>query len=188
MRRPVGIGRTSEASVGPIGMSHVPRQVSRAETMSSHPPPESKHSAGTRRSRYAGLLIGIGLMAAVDEIIFHQILAWHHFYDGASLKIGLMSDGLLHAAELVAVVAGFFLLADVNRQQQLVRRQAWAGFFVGAGGFQLFDGIIDHKVLRLHQIRYDVPILPYDVLWNLAGATLLVIGLVLWRRQPVRVG
>jgi uncharacterized membrane protein len=31
---------------------------------------------------------------------------------------------------------------------------------LGLGGFQPFDGRIDHKVLRGHQIRYGVPLLP----------------------------
>ena len=60
----------------------------------------------TNSEKYSGLaaaLLGMGCMAAVDEIIFHQILAWHHFYDGATTAVALMSDGFLHAAELVAM-------------------------------------------------------------------------------------
>lgn len=140
----------------------------------------------TNRSARAGALIGIGMMAAVDEIIFHQLLAWHHFYDLATPEIGLLTDGLLHAAELVAIVAGFFLLADVRRAQALVPLRAWAGFFLGMGGFQLFDGLIDHKVLRLHQIRYGVNLVPYDVLWNAAALALLVIGVVLTLKAQTR--
>ncbi|MFV9503027.1 MAG: DUF2243 domain-containing protein, partial [Oscillochloridaceae bacterium umkhey_bin13] len=52
------------------------------------------------------------------------------------LAVGLRSDGLLHAAELLAIVAGGFLLGDLLRQQTLARRWAWAGLFLGAGGFQ----------------------------------------------------
>jgi uncharacterized membrane protein len=36
--------------------------------------------------------------------------------------------------------------------------------------------------LRLHQIRYGVPILPYDLAWNFAGALLLGVGLALLAR------
>ena len=46
------------------------------------------------------LITGVGLMAAVDEIVFHQLLGWHHFYDRSTSEVGLMSDGFLHAAEL----------------------------------------------------------------------------------------
>ena len=57
---------------------------------------------------WAAALIGIGVMAAVDEIIFHQILAWHHFYDRSTSDIALMTDGFLHAAEIIAIISGFF--------------------------------------------------------------------------------
>lgn len=130
----------------------------------------------------AGALVGVGVMAAVDEIIFHQILAWHHFYDRSTQKIGLLTDGLLHAAELIAVVAGFFMLLDLIKHKALVSARAWSGFFLGLGGFQLFDGIVDHKVLRLHQVRYVENLLPYDIGWNAAGVLLLLVGLYLFRK------
>jgi len=135
------------------------------------------------RSLWVCALIGIGLMAAVDEIVFHQILAWHHFYDRSTGDIALMSDGLLHAAELVILVAGLFLFADLRRKDALAPRSAWAGLLLGLGGFQLFDGIINHKVLRLHQVRYDVDTLPYDLAWNGAGLALLLVGVVLALRS-----
>lgn len=127
----------------------------------------------------AGALVGVGLMAAVDEIIFHQLLGWHHFYDRSTPAVGLLSDGLLHAGELVALVAGAFLLADLIRARTITKLGAGAGVLIGAGGFQVFDGIVNHKLLRLHQIRYEVDILPYDVIWNLAGAALLLAGVTL---------
>lgn len=140
------------------------------------------HSDRTHLIR-ATAVIGIGLMAAVDEIVFHQLLAWHHFYDRATPAVGLLTDGLLHAAELVAIVAGFFMYADVRRRGPVDRRAAWAGFFLGAGGFQLFDGLVDHKILRVHQIRYGVEELwRYDLAWNLAGMALLVVGGLLLRQ------
>lgn len=128
-------------------------------------------------------LIGVGLMAAVDEIVFHQLLGWHHFYDRSTSEVALLSDGLLHAAELVLLVAGFFLLSDLRRRGAFVTRAGWVGFLLGLGGFQLFDGLVDHKLLRVHQVRYDVELLPYDLAWNGAGLFLLAIGLVLLRRQ-----
>ncbi|MEU8180019.1 DUF2243 domain-containing protein [Micromonospora sp. NPDC049044] len=132
----------------------------------------------------AGALIGIAIMAAVDEIVFHQLLAWHHFYDRSTPSVALLSDGLLHAAEVIALVGGFFWYADLRRRHALSTRLVWGGFLLGAGGFQLFDGLVDHKVLRLHQIRYGVHLVPYDVVWNLAGAALLLAGaLLIWRAR-----
>lgn len=122
-------------------------------------------------------------MAAVDEILFHQILAWHHFYDRATPQIGLLSDGLLHAAELVMLVAGIFLLTDLARSGRLAPGHAWAGFLLGSGGFQVFDGVVNHKVLRLHQVRYDVEsLLPYDLAWVGAGVLVITAGLLVLHR------
>jgi uncharacterized membrane protein len=142
----------------------------------------SRTSANTR-SALAAALLGIGFMAAIDEIIFHQILAWHHFYDQATPLIGLISDGFLHAGELIAFVAGFYLFSNLRKYGGLNIRYAWAGFFLGLGGFQLFDGIVDHKILRLHQIRYGVEsLLPYDLAWNGFALFLLSVGGILLLR------
>ncbi|WP_034256779.1 DUF2243 domain-containing protein [Adhaeribacter aquaticus] len=139
-------------------------------------------NADLKKSMQAAALIGIGIMAGIDEIIFHQILSWHHFYDHSTPEIGLLTDGILHAAELLAIVAGFFWLLDLRRSQSLSKPRARAGFFIGLGGFQLFDGVVDHKVLRVHQIRYVDNLLPYDLTWNIAALLLLLIGIYLWRR------
>lgn len=133
--------------------------------------------AGIGRSFWPGFLLGAAVVAAVDEILFHQILGWHHFYDRGTSEFALMSDGLLHAVELVALVAGGFLLADARRRGRFSAGAAWAGAFCGGGAFQLFDGLVNHKVLRVHQVRYDVELLPYDVSWNAAGLVLLLIGI-----------
>ncbi len=131
------------------------------------------------RSMWAGVMIGVGLMAAVDEIVFHQLLAWHSFYDRAGGTVGLVSDGVLHAVELFLLIAGFFVLASTLRRGTASAGASLAGLFLGAGGFQLFDGLINHKVLRFHQIRYGVDVLPYDLAWNAAALVLLLLGAVL---------
>ena|SRR5690554_3645766 len=139
--------------------------------MTSHPV-----QPDARRSTLTGGALGIALMAAVDEIVFHQLLGWHHFYDRSTSQVGLLSDGLLHAAELVLLVASGFLIADLARRRTLHRRSLAGGTLVGAGVFQLFDGLVNHKVLGLHQVRYGVDLLPYDLAWNIAGALLVLVG------------
>ena len=142
----------------------------------------SEYPVDTRGSLTATIFLGIGLMAAIDEIVFHQILAWHHFFDRSTQPIALLSDGLLHAAELLMLAAGFYLFVQLSGRRAVSRLHAWAGLFLGAGGFQLFDGIVDHKILRLHQVRYVDNLLVYDLAWNTFGALLLTIGCVVWRK------
>lgn len=151
------------------------------------PSSESVIKPDLRRTLIATFPLGIGMMAAVDEIIFHQMLAWHHFFDWSTPAFGLFSDGLLHSAELIVFVLGFFMFIDLRARGALDRFRAWAGFFFGMGSFQLFDGIIDHKLLRLHQIRYVENLLLYDLAWNGFGLLLLLTGYLFWRRSGVSV-
>lgn len=141
-------------------------------------------AADRRRSVWTGTMLGIAIMAAVDEIVFHQLLSWHHFYDRSTPDISLLSDGLLQTTYLVLLVAGFFWFADLRRRGTLARRSAWGGFVLGLGIFHLFDGIVDHKLLDLHEIRYGVDVLPYDLAWNGAALVLLAVGAVmLWQSR-----
>lgn len=139
-------------------------------------------TSATGRSIWSGVLIGVGVAAFLDETVFHQLLHWHHFYDKSTADIGLVSDGFFHAGGWLAIVVGLFLFADLQRRQAASRTRLWGGGFLGWGVFQLYDGLIQHKLFGLHQIRYHVDVLPYDVVWNAAGAIGALIGLALLRR------
>lgn len=138
-----------------------------------------------RQVQQIGLMLGIGIMGAVDEIVFHQLLQWHHFYMATTDYWRIVSDGLFHTFTTTLLFVGAILLfLHRHAISQIMRgRPFWASIFVGAGAFQLFDGIVIHKVLQLHQVRETVEnLLPYDIAWNLSGVMLLVIGIYLWRR------
>ena len=139
-----------------------------------------------RRNVLSGVLVGIGVAAFVDEVVFHQLLQWHHFYDKSTASVGLFSDGLFHAFGWFAIVAGLFLFADLRRHN-ILNPARWAGaVLLGTGAFQLYDGTIQHKLLTLHQIRYDVELLPYDIAWNTLAVLMLGVGIwLLVRTRPV---
>ena len=126
---------------------------------------------------WSGALFGVGIVGFVDETLFHQILQWHHFYDVASADIGLISDGVFHALSWFATVAGLFLFADLRRRRALIWRRWIGGILLGAGAFQLYDGIVQHKLWGIHQIRYVDDILPYDLVWNLSAFVMIVAGI-----------
>ena len=127
------------------------------------------------------------MAAFVDETIFHQLLHWHHFYDRSTPAAGLVSDGILHACGWFATVSALFLFADLRRRQAWRAQHWWGGLLLGAGGFQLYDGTVQHKLLRLHQIRYHVDLTAYDWTWNLVAALLIAAGAaVLWRARARR--
>jgi uncharacterized membrane protein len=137
-----------------------------------------KHSF-LSRNLISGIFFGLGLAAFVDETVFHQLLHWHHFYDKSTTAIGLVSDGLFHAFSWFATIAGLFLLADLRRRGAFWLKRWWGGMLLGNGGFQLYDGTIQHKIMRIHQIRYVDNILVYDWIWNIIASVLLLIGILL---------
>ncbi|WIN00230.1 DUF2243 domain-containing protein [Actinoplanes oblitus] len=149
--------------------------------------PVRSTTAATGRNVLSGVLLGLGVAAFADETIFHQLLHWHHFYDRSTPAIGLVSDGLFHAFSWFATIASLFLLADLRRRAAFHATPWWGGLLAGAGGFQLYDGTLQHKVMRLHQIRYHVDVAPYDWTWNILAVVMIVAGAVLLaraRRRP----
>jgi uncharacterized membrane protein len=134
-------------------------------------------------SIWSGALVGVGIAGFVDETVFHQVLHWHHFYDKSTPAAGLVSDGLFHAFSWFAIVGGLFWFADLRRRGAWWRPRWWAGLCLGLGAFQLYDGTVQHKLLELHQIRYQVTIWPYDLAWDLAALIALLVGAVLLSRS-----
>lgn len=133
------------------------------------------------KNLWAGILFGLGFVAFVDETVFHQLLHWHKFYDKSTVAIGLVSDGLFHAFSWFATVGALYLVADLRRKDALWHKVFWGGKLIGGGAFQLYDGTIQHKVMRIHQIRYDVDIVPYDVIWNGSAIIMIAAGFLLLR-------
>jgi uncharacterized membrane protein len=135
----------------------------------------------------SGALLGVGAASFVDQAVFHLVLGWHHFWDGSTTHAALVSDGLFHAFGWFATVGGLFLLADLQRACPVRRSRWWGGALLGAGAFQLYDGVVQHKLLGLHQVRYGVDLLPYDLVWNGVAVLLLVGGalLVVHSRRPL---
>mgnify|MGYP003418419981 FL=1 len=140
-----------------------------------------------RRNVWSGVLFGIGFVAFLDETVFHQLLRWHHFYDLSTTDIGLISDGLFHAFSWFATIAGLFLFADLRRKRNFIRVRWIGGILLGAGSFQLYDGTIQHKLLRIHQIRYVDNVIVYDVIWNVIAMLLILLGLKLIKQKRQRV-
>ncbi|MEB6061185.1 DUF2243 domain-containing protein [Staphylococcus pseudoxylosus] len=134
----------------------------------------------SQRNLWSGVLFGLGVAAFIDEVVFHQLLAWHHFYDKSSMAIGLVSDGLFHAFSWFATVASLFLLADVKRRNSFWIKRWISGMLLGLGFFQLYDGLIQHKLFRIHQIRYKVNVLPYDIAWNAVAIIVLIVGFIIF--------
>jgi uncharacterized membrane protein len=134
---------------------------------------------------WTGILLGVGVVGTLDEVVLHQLLQWHNFYVHTTQFWRVFSDGLFHLFS-----AGMLLLGTARlwRARDSVRapgsgRALLAGILLGMGGFNLYDGTIQHKLLGLHPVREGVQnILPYDLAFNGIALALLLVGWLLWRR------
>jgi uncharacterized membrane protein len=141
--------------------------------------------AATRALLWTGIVLGMGTAGALDEIILHQLLQWHNFYVHTTLSGRIISDGLFHLLSFALLMTGALRLwQQRQRISQLgSARPLLAGVLMGAGGFNLYDGTIQHKLLRLHPVREGVANqLPYDIAFNSIALLVLLLGWLLWRR------
>jgi uncharacterized membrane protein len=144
---------------------------------------------------WPGILVGMGLAGTLDEAVFHQLLDWHHFVErsdpgGVARALGLRADGAFHLVSTLLLAAG--LAALLWRGGAALRgwgRRVAGGVLAGAGGFNLYDGLVQHKLLGLHQVRRGVEsLLPYDLAWFAVAVALLVAGIALLRSPIPREG
>ena len=146
---------------------------------------------GRRALLWTGVLLGVGVVGSLDQILLHQLLQWHNFYVHTTEFWRIFSDGLFHLLSAALLVAGALRLWA---QRDLISgardgRPLAAGIFLGMGGFNLYDGTIQHKLLQLHPVREGVENqLPYDLAFNGVALLLLVIGWTLWRGLRAEAG
>jgi uncharacterized membrane protein len=134
------------------------------------------------------LLAGLGLGGFFDGIVFHQILQWHHLVSSqeetntlSGLETNTTADGIFHI--IMWFVLGFSLvwLWGAGRRRQLPR--AWMALggllLLGWGAFNIFDGVMLHLVLNLHDAREDNQELLWNLLWIAWGGLFAAIGWVM---------
>lgn len=152
------------------------------------------HHASLKKTRAAGVLLGIGLGGFVDGIVLHQIAQWHNMLSARvppitmdAMVLNMRADGYFHAAVLMFTLAGIWSLYRAARQGASFPPERWflGLLIIGWGVFNLVEGAINHHLLQLHHVR-DVPIhLPaYDYAFLLIGGFgLIALGWLLTREQ-----
>ncbi|WP_026461288.1 DUF2243 domain-containing protein [Adhaeribacter aquaticus] len=132
----------------------------------------------------ATTLIGVGMGGFVDGIILHQILQWHNMVSAKlppdtllNAKTNMFWDGMFHAGVWVVTMIGIVLLwnAVKNRSVNLSNKILIGGFLFGWAIFNLVEGVIDHHLLVLHNVR-EISTSPSS--WNfgfLGGSVIMLL-------------
>ncbi|WP_028783651.1 DUF2243 domain-containing protein [Thalassobacillus devorans] len=134
---------------------------------------------------FAALILGHGILGAVDGIVFHQLLQWHHMIDSGNIRMEIITDGLFTAAfSAMLIWGGFKIFFDAKNNQLGTSGHLFVGgMFIGGGVFNLIEGIVDHHILQVHRVRplSENPLL-YDLAFLASGLLLAGIGFMIKRR------
>jgi uncharacterized membrane protein len=143
-----------------------------------------------------GTLLGIGIGGALDGIVLHQLLQWHHLLTStgdhpastvAGLEANTVADGAFHLVAIAFVIGGVAMLWSRTRRPLDVTWRSIVGYAVfGWGLFNLVEGLIDHHLLELHHVREVADPLPYDLAFLTFGAALALGGWLLARSDGAK--
>lgn len=134
----------------------------------------------------AGLILGLGLLGAIDGIVFHQLLQWHHMILSPDIQLEIFTDGLFTALFSALLIWGGMKIFQDARKNEL--GESWrvflSGIFIGGGVFNLVEGIVDHHILKVHRVKpmADNPLL-YDLTFLAMGLLLVIIGIMIKRLE-----
>jgi uncharacterized membrane protein len=145
----------------------------------------------SHRATVAGMLIGLGMGGFVDGIVLHQIAQWHHMLSNVvpphtmdGMRVNMTWDGLFHALTWVITLVGILQLRSAAYAGAAIPSvQAFTGqLLLGWGIFNLVEGVIDHQILGIHNVRE----VPHATVYNLTslavgGVLFILLGWLLMR-------
>ncbi len=141
----------------------------------------------------ASTVLGIGIGGFIDGIVFHQILQWHEMLSNKIPPVNLLAksvnmfwDGIFHGFCLLVVIAGIIMLfktlgrTNINRSTGLLS----GGLLTGWALFNIIEGVIDHHILKLHNVReITTSINAWNFGFLAVSLVMLLIGLMFINRE-----
>jgi uncharacterized membrane protein len=123
-----------------------------------------------------------------EGILLHQVLQWHHLLSlvsGSAFRdprVQVVADGMFHVLMYLLAVLGLVLfwrrrtdLAEPGRTRVLI-----GSFIAGFGAWNVADVGLFHWVLRIHNIRLDVPNpIAWDTAWLAIFGVLPLAGAIM---------
>ena len=155
-------------------------------------------STPTRRPLLsAATVIGIGMGGFVDGILFHQLLQVHNMLSARvppresipNMEVNMFWDGLFHTFTWAATAIGIWLLFRAARRPDVLwdGRVMIGGVLLGAGLFNLVEGLLNHHVLQIHHVVETHGLSLWDWGFLLSGVVLIVVGVLLARSPQAAV-
>ena len=141
----------------------------------------------------AATVLGIGIGGFIDGILFHQILQWHEMISNKippvtyiTKSVNMFWDGIFHAFTLLVTITGIILLWKLLKRKNIDHsgNLLIGGLLLGFGLFNLLEGIADHELLKLHNVR---EVTADKEVWNFSflaiSVILIILGLMISRQK-----
>ena len=139
----------------------------------------------------AGILLGLGQAGFFDGIVFHQLLQWHHMFTNvessntvSGLELNTLGDGLFHLVDWLFTLSGLVVLwLTIKRNDVDLSTSVFIGAFcIGAGMFNITEGILSHHVLQIHHVKPGAHQFAWDLSFIGAGILSAIIGGIILNR------
>jgi len=140
----------------------------------------------------AGIILGLGLSGFIDGILLHQILQWHHMLSSvkpltsdSNIDLNMAWDGWFHALDFGLTVTGIILLwrAGSHENVDWSSETFFGSILIGAGLFDVIEGLIDHQILGIHHVKPG----PNQLIWDLGflvfGTLLVLVGWIMLQKS-----
>ena len=148
------------------------------------------------------IILGMGAGGFADGIILHQILQFHEMLSARiqtdtviGKSINMFWDGIFHFFTLLIVLCGIILLWKLLKKN-IIHTSGYlfsGGLLTGWAIFNLIEGIINHHILKLHNIKelsahhevWNWGFLTFTVLLFISGWMLMKKGNITTINKPV---
>jgi uncharacterized membrane protein len=150
--------------------------------------PDRRVRPATERGVLGAGVFGFGFSGLVDVVVLHHVLQWHHLVSGiypmdtlAGLRTNLLADGLFSLVMLVGMTVGAGLLWRAERaaSDPLAVYPLAGGALIGLGAFDVFDAVVNHMLLGLHQPLSQGG--RYNPHWLVVSLLLVTAGYIIYR-------
>jgi uncharacterized membrane protein len=139
----------------------------------------------------AGILIGVGMGGFVDGFVLHQIAQWHSMLSNVvpphtmdMIRVNMVWDGLFHALIWLVTLVGILRLRSTAAARAMIPSLlAFTGqLILGWGMFNLIEGLIDHQILGIHNVREVPNYMVYNLTFlGIGGVLFILLGWLLMR-------
>ena len=152
----------------------------------------SEFSGAERRRVFltlaALLTLGCGLGGFIDGIVLHQILQWHEMFSNRQppitwldKSVNMFWDGVFHLSTWFITLGGLIWLWCLFQNGLVVMSNNVfvGGLLLGWSVFNLVEGIVDHHVLKVHNVN-EASANPELYNWLFTGISILLFAVGWW--------